>query len=467
MRVLPLVPPLLLIPMLGGCMMGPNFHGAPPPPASMSKTFVRADQAAMPVPPQLTPWWRTLNDPLLDQLITRALSSNPSIEVAEARVRQARSQMRGARAALAPVVGAGAGAGNIQAPGLVTGGEAKSSSLFLAGFDALWEIDLFGGARRNIEATRAQFGAAQADADDTRLTLTAEIARQYIALRASRQRLEIARYLLTNQQKIADLTAQLEGAGKVSRIEREQTDRGVEARRQTVAALEAEVNDHKDAIAVLAGEAPGALDTMLDGPGTVPLPPVEVEVGDPAAMLARRPDIRAAAQRLHAANAGIGVAEAARMPRVSLAGVVGLGGALKGDITSADNLWSVAGPTIQWNLADFGRGRAGVDQAVAGRDEAAAGYRATVLAALQDAEGSLNRFGEARKMFAMQARNGLSAVHSNDLVQQSWRVGRSSALVALAAENEQLAAEDLLVQARMALTTQFVALQKALAMGVN
>src|SRR3546814_16670241 len=99
MRVLPLVPPLLLIPMLGGCMMGPNFHGAPPPPASMSKTFVRADQAAMPVPPQLTPWWRTLNDPLLDQLITRALSSNPSIEVAEARVRQARSQMRGARAA--------------------------------------------------------------------------------------------------------------------------------------------------------------------------------------------------------------------------------------------------------------------------------------------------------------------------------------------------------------------------------
>src|SRR3546814_7531505 len=138
-----------------------------------------------------------------------------------------------------------------------------------------------------------------------------------------------------------------------------------------------------------------------------------------------------------------------------------------GDITSADNLWSVAGPTIQWNLADFGRGRAGVDQAVAGRDEAAAGYRATVLAALQDAEGSLNRFGEARKMFAMQARNGLSAVHSNDLVQQSWRVGRSSALVALAAENEQLAAEDLLVQARMALTTQFVALQKALAMGVN
>src|SRR3546814_1005591 len=126
--------------MLGGCMMGPNFHGAPPPPASMSKTFVRADQAALPVPPQLTPWWRALNDPLLDQLITRALSSNPSLEVAEARVRQARSRMRGARAALVPVVGAGARAGRNKAPGLVRGGCAKRLPPFLGGLAALGGI---------------------------------------------------------------------------------------------------------------------------------------------------------------------------------------------------------------------------------------------------------------------------------------------------------------------------------------
>ncbi|WP_051519961.1 TolC family protein [Sphingobium sp. Ant17] len=140
---------------------------------------------------------------------------------------------------------------------------------------------------------------------------------------------------------------------------------------------------------------------------------------------------------------------------------------MKGDIASADNLWSLAGPTIQWNLADFGRGRAGVLQAVAGRDEAAAAYRAAVLVALQDAESSLNRFGEARKAFAMQTRNSLLADHSAGLAQQSWRAGRSSALAALAAENDQLAAADLQIQARMALTTQFVALQKALAMGVS
>lgn len=467
MRALVFVPPLLLLPTLGGCMMGPNYKDAPPPPASMGNSFVRTDQVSMPATPQLTPWWRELNDPLLDQLIGRALSSNPAIDIAEARVRQARAQLRSSRAALAPVVGTGAGAGNIQASRLVTGGEAKSSSLFLAGFDALWEIDLFGGARRNIEATRAQFDAAQADAENTRLSLTAEIARQYLALRASRQRLDLARRLLANQQKIANLTAQLEGAGKLSRIERDQADRTVEVRRQAIAALEADRNDRKDAIAVLLGEAPGELDAMLDGTGPVPLPPAAVPVGDPTAMLARRPDIRAAEQHLHAANAGIGVAEAARMPKVSLAGVVGLGSAMKGDIASADNLWSLAGPTIQWNLADFGRGRAGVLQAVAGRDEAAAAYRAAVLVALQDAESSLNRFGEARKAFAMQTRNSLLADHSAGLAQQSWRAGRSSALAALAAENDQLAAADLEIQARMALTTQFVALQKGLAMGVS
>jgi outer membrane protein TolC len=182
-------------------------------------------------------------------------------------------------------------------------------------------------------------------------------------------------------------------------------------------------------------------------------------------MLARRPDIRAAEQRLRAANAGIGVAEAARMPRISLAGVIGVGGAMKGDVASMNNLFSLAGPTLQWNVADFGRGHAAVDQAKAGREEADAAYRQAVLVALQDAEASLNRYGEARKAFAIQGRNAQSARSSAGLVQQSWRAGRSSTLATLAAENDQLTAEDALIQAREALTVQYVALQKALAKG--
>jgi|UPI000836E33F NodT family efflux transporter outer membrane factor (OMF) lipoprotein len=464
MRVLTLVPPLLLLPMLGACVMGPDFR-QPPPPASMSKAFVRADQSAAAATPRLSPWWRDLNDPLLDQLITSALSASPTVEAVEARVRQARSQVRGAQAGLAPVLGTGAGAGDVRAPGLVTGGEARSSSVFVTGFDALWEIDLFGGRQRGIEAAQAQLGAAQADAEDARLSLTTEIARRYLMLRAGQQRLDLAKRMLFNQERITELTGQLEQAGKVSRIEREQADRGLEMRRQAIVALEADLADQKDAIAVLAGEAPGTLDAMLDPPAALPLPPAEVAVGDPTTMLARRPDIRAAQQRLRAANAGIGIAEAARMPRISLAGVIGLGGAMKDDVVNADNLFSLAGPTLQWNLADFGRGRASVDGAVARRDEAEAGYRAVVLAALQDAEGSLNRYGAARRTLASATRSALLAGGSSDLADQSWRAGRTAFFVALAAENDRLAAEVIEIQARADLTTCYVALQKALAAG--
>jgi NodT family efflux transporter outer membrane factor (OMF) lipoprotein len=467
MRTRPFVVSVLMMPTLSACVMGPDFDRAPLPPASMNKAFVRAEQLSATSVSSSASWWRGLNDPLLDQLIRRALSTSPSVKVAEARVRQARSQVRGSRAAAAPVVGTGAGAGNIRAPALITGGEAKSSSLFVTGFDALWEIDLFGGRRRSMEAAEAQFEASRAETDAARLSLSAEIARRYLDLRADQQRLNIASHAFANQQRIAGLTAQLEGAGKLSRIEREQADRDLEARRQAIIMLEAELNDNNDALAVLVGEAPGALDTLLGSGAPIPLPPADVAVGDPAAMIARRPDISAAEQRLRAANAEIGVAEAARMPRVSLNGVIGLGGAMKGNVASMDNLFSLAGPTLQWNIADFGRGHAAVDQAKSGRDEAEAGYRAVVLIALQDAEGSLNRYGEARRAFAIQGRNALSARSGTNLVQQSWQAGRSSALTALAAENEQLAAEDSLVQARAALTTQYVALQKALAAGVQ
>lgn len=467
MRASALFPSLLLLSLSGGCVMGPDFDRPPPPPTSMGEGFARAERAPAVVAPGIAQWWLEFDDATLDQLVARALNSSPSMEIAEARVRQVRSQVRGARAASAPVIGAGAGAGDIRAPALVTGSEGRSSSLFAAGFDALWEIDFFGGQRRGVEAARAQYGAAQADAEDVRLSLTAEVARRYLALRSSQCRLDLARRALANSQEIGRLTMQLEGAGKVSRIEREQSVRGIEAGKQAVAALEAELNDEKDALAVLAGEAPGALDAMLDPVGRIPLPPVEVSIGDPAAMLARRPDIRAAEQRLRAANAGIGVAQAARMPRIGLAGVIGLGGPMKGDMASADNLFSLAGPTLQWNVADFGRGAAGVDTARAGRDEADAAYRAAVLAALQDAEASLNRYGEARKGFATAARSALSARVSADLADQSWRAGRLSALIALAARNEQLAAENVRLQAQAALADQFVALQKSLAMGAS
>jgi NodT family efflux transporter outer membrane factor (OMF) lipoprotein len=431
----------------------------------MGPHFARGEAVEAAPAPRLGPWWRDLHDPLLDQLIARALASNPSLDAAEARVRQARASEAAARADFAPVVGTGGGAGHVRVPAALAGGDGKASSAYIAGFDTLWEIDLFGGRQRGLEAARADLGAAKAGTEDARLSLSAEVARRYVDLCATRQRLALARRSLASQQRAVELTQQLESAGKVSRSDREEADRSLEAARLEVASLEAENDTDENALAVLAGEAPGALDAMLETAGDAPLPPDTVAVGDPATLLARRPDIRAAEERLRAANAQIGVAQAARMPKVSLAGVIGLAGAAHGDVASMDNLFSLVGPALQWNAADFGRGRAAVDRAAAGHEEASAAYRAAVLAALQDAEDALADYGEARRALAIQARATRSARDSAGLADAAYRAGRSSALVALAAEREQLATEDALLGRKAALTIGYVRLQKALALG--
>lgn len=471
MRIRPCLRPLLLTPLLApllsACAVGPNY--APPAlPGGVAATFVRADARpnALDVSaPRLAPWWRDLDDALLSDLIDEALASSPTIDLARARITQARAQVRGAQAAFAPVASAGASVGDLRMPAMVTGGPAQSSSVFVAGFDALWELDLFGGQRRGLEGARAQLTASDADADYARLSLTAEVARQYLALRATQERLAIARRGLVAQEKITALTLQLESAGKASRLDREASERALDGRRSLVAALEASRDEIGDGLAVLVGKPPGALDERLAPRRAIPLPPAEVSIGDPTSMIARRPDIRAAEQRLHAATAGIGGAQAARLPRIGLAGVIGLGGAAKGDWTASDNLFSLAAPTLQWNLADFGRGKAGVDQAKAGRDAADAVYRASVLAALQDAEGALSRYGQARTELALSSRSAQSARNSADLANAAWRAGRTSALAALSADLEQQAAEDALARSQASLTTNYVGLQKALAAG--
>lgn len=459
LRVLCVFP---LLSALGGCVMGPDLR-QPAPPASMGSAFVRADTAGPALSPSLAPWWRDIRDPVLDELEDRALRSSPSIEIATARVRQARAQARGARAAAAPLIGSGAAVGNGRRPQAFMGPD--SQSVFLAGADALWEIDLFGERQRANEAAQAQLSAAQFGVADARLSLSAEVARRYVGFRAAQQRLELTRRSLADQERILELALQLERAGKISRIERGQAEQELEAARLAVASLEAERDAHADALAVLIGEAPGALDARLAPKGPLPLPPATITVGDPAAMLARRPDIRAAEQRLRAANARIGVAEAARMPRVTLVGVIGLGGATDGAVTSEDNLFSFAGPTLRWNLADFGRGRSAVDEAKAGRDEAEATYRAALLAALEDAEGALTRHGEARSALAMQTRAARSARTNAGLAGQAHQAGRTSAVQALAANRRALAADDAQAQAQARLTLSYITLQKALAMG--
>ncbi|HWK35524.1 efflux transporter outer membrane subunit [Sphingomonas sp.] len=461
---------LPLVALAAACTVGPNYAGPPQatsagaPPAG----FVRAGDVARPDAPVAARWWTTLGDPTLDALEERALAGNPGVAVAAARVKQARGALRLERANQLPSVSASGLYAHAEIPGIDLGGsgsEISALNLYNVGFDASWEVDLFGGQRRTTEAARANLSAAEADAADTRVQLSAEVANAYVSLRDRQQRLALTRQAAELQERMLGLTRQREAAGTASALDVERLQGQVQTTRSQLVPLAAEIEAYLNALAVLVGEQPGAVDALLATPGAIPLPPASVAVGDPAALLQRRPDIRAAERRLAAQTARIGVAEAARFPRLSFMGIIGIGGTKPSALTDLGNISAIALPQLSWSFLDFGRNAARVGQAEGARDEAEAQYRRTVLAALQDAEDSLSRFGHRRESLAALARIKTSADRAATLMQQRQRAGTATLIDALDAERQRVLAEQNLTAATAGLTTDYIAIQKALGLG--
>ncbi|APX67694.1 efflux transporter outer membrane subunit [Sphingomonas sp. gentR] len=482
---------LSLIPLLllGACTVGPNYAGPPKaigsaatPPAG----FARADNTLATTAPAVADWWTTLNDPMLNWLEERALASNPNVAVAQARLKQARSSLRLERANQAPNANASAtylhanlpelnlgGGGGEQggANGGASGGSASGSGggtnvdFFNLGFDASWEIDLFGGRRRTVEAARASAEAAEASVADAQVSLSADVAQAYVGLRDAQQRLILAREASKMQRDTLNLTLQRFNNGTASQLEVERLRNQVESTDAQILPLSSSVETYLNALAILIGEAPGTLDQRLAQAAPVPLPPAQVAVGDPTALLQRRPDIRAAERNLAAQTARIGVAEAAKFPRLNLMGIIGIGGTSLDSLTDLDNLVTLGAPMLQWNVLNFGRANARVGQAEGARDEAEARYRGAVLSALRDAEDSLSRFRARRNTVATLARAKASADRSAVLMQQRYRAGAATLIDTLDAERQRVAAQQSLSQAVAGLTNDYVALQKALGLG--
>ena len=467
-------PSLLLIPALtlGACTVGPNYAGPPRTLADSAAPagFKRGGPLASPAAPGVAAWWTQLNDPLLTQLETQALAANPNIAVATARLRQARASLRLERANQAPSANASAVYLHARIPGFDFGGTssgdtgASAVDVYNLGFDASWEVDLFGGRRRSVEAARAQAEAAEANVADAQVSLTADVAQAYVNLRDVQRRIALARDAARMQQQMLTLTQQRFGQGAASDLDVERLRGQVESTNGQIVPLQAELESYLNALAVLTGQEPGALDARLSPIGAVPLPPAAVAVGDPAALLQRRPDIRAAERQLAQRTAQVGVADAARFPRLNILGLIGLGGTKLSDI-SPDKLVGLAAPMLQWNFLDFGRNRARINQAEGQRDEAEAQYRGTVLGALKDAEDALSRFGHRRETVASLLRSKASADRAADLMQQRFRAGTATLIDTLDAERQRVAAEQNLSAGTAGLTGDFIALQKALGLG--
>jgi multidrug efflux system outer membrane protein len=487
----PLTPPLLLCALLAGALagcttVGKNYAGPPAAPQGLAQgaAFARAGDAAAPGQ-TVSNWWSALNDPELDSLEARALRANPSLDLARARLRQARAALREESANNLPNGSANATAAHIRLPKnspLSGGGSSQSAggaggsesgagggsqlpsslNLYNVGFDATWEIDLFGGTRRAVEAARASAEAVQAGIADAQVSLAAEVALAYTNLRSAQQRLALADGAIERQRRMVELTAARAERGTASQLDLTRMQAQLESTRADREPLQSQVDIYRDKLATLVGLAPGALDGELEprsnAAQAVPLPPNQVAIGDPAAMLQRRPDIRAAERQLAASNARIGQAEAAKFPRLTLLGVIGIGGTRPSDLTHLDNFSAIGAPQLSWNFLDFGRNAARVD-------EADAQYRQAVLGALRDAEDSLARFRQGRVTVATAARAKALADKATTLMGARQQAGTATLIDVLDTERQQISAEQNLAQAQAALTGGFIGLQKALGLG--
>jgi NodT family efflux transporter outer membrane factor (OMF) lipoprotein len=481
--------------LLAGCTVGPDYRGAPDVAngALHAGSFVRAPANVVTPGPSPSRWWESLNDPQLNALIDAALKNNPDLHAAQARLRQSRAQLQQQRAAETPTVSADAAALRMRSPDLsgLEGSSSQQSSgstqtsaqnstqssstssgrgplqFYTAGFDASWEIDIFGGTRRAIEAASAQAEAVNADLADTQVSLAAEVAQAYIDLRSEQQRLALANQSAALEQQTLDLIRQQRVRGVVPDADVERQTTQVENTKATLIPLDEQITESLDQLAVLTGQAPGALDQQLSSPVPLPTLPASVSVSDPAALLKQRPDIRAAERRIAASNAQIGQHEADLFPKVTMLGYIGSTAADPGHLMHKSAFTWLGAPYLQWDVLDFGRTRSQIHQAQAGREEAEANYQQTVLAALQDANNALSRYGHQRESVARLQTIEASADRSSNLMHQRYAAGASSLIDLLDTERSQFNAQQNLVQGNADLIKDFVSLQKSLGLGWN
>lgn len=446
---------------VAGCTLGPDYHGPDSvAPKALEKGFARAPADLSNLKPQANAWWRTLNDAQLDALVDMALHDSPTLQVTRARLRQARAGVALQRGQSLPR--AGASAAYLQAG---SAGNGADTHLTLGAFDASWEFDLFGANRRAVESAQAQAQAAQHDLADAQVQLSAEVAHDYLGLREQQQRAALARQSQALEEQTLVLTEQRLAGGTASQLDLERVRTQVQTTRSAIIALDGAVLESLDQLALLCGLAPATLDSRLSTPQPLPEMPANLAIGDPAQLLRQRPDIRAAERELAGYTANIGQQRAGAFPKVSLFGSLSMVATDSGSLLHKDNLAWLGVPYLQWDVLDFGRNEARVDQAEARRDEAQAHYAAIVLAALRDANVALSRFGTDRQNVVAQAQVEASASRAATLTRQRYRAGTSTALGWLDAERTHYSAQQDLIERQAQWLKDYVALHKSLGLG--
>lgn len=454
--------PLALPLALGACAVGPDYAG--PPKMAHGKAFVRGAVDAQDAP-VLARWWEVLGDAQLNELITEALAHSPSVEDAQAKVREAAAVLRQKKASDLPSVAPTFIAGKAELPAFSAGGSRSSLEIYNLGATASWEPDFWGINKRTNENARANEDRAKAQLADAQVSLSAQVAQAYVNLRDAQNRAVMVAQVVTLREQALNLVRQRHGAGVATLADVARYEGDMRSAMAQAAPIRAQVEVAMNQLAVLTGKAPGELDAALAQVKPLPVLPAKVAVGDPADLLARRPDVRAAERLLAAQTAQVGVARAKLRPRLSFTGILGMGSS---SITSiVDPATAAYGilPQIKWSGLDWGKGQASVAQAKAQRDSAQAQYRRAVLTALEDAESSLSRFGAAReRLMQLEAGEG-TAQSSARLGAQRVSAGTSSKLEQTEREAQVLQAAITSAQGRAEVVVDYIAIAKALGLG--
>lgn len=417
---------------LAACAVGPDY-ATPARPQAAAGPFLSTSAAVTPEPVQ-GDWWKLYDDPVLDRLVADALAANTDVRVATARIARARAALRGAGADRLPQAQVSAGGNYGRLPeGQRPPGAAREDWQIDAGLDVSYEVDLFGRVSRNVEAARADVAAAEADADAVRVIVAADTARAYADAVSAAERLTVAERIVRLLDQSIDLTERRRGVGLATRLDTARIAALRNQRQAEVPALAAERDAALFALATLTGRTPAELPAearirtatlRLDRP---------IPVGDGAALLARRPDIRVAERRLAAATARIGVATADLYPRITLGGSVGSTGNDVGDLFGAGPLRWLLGGLISWAINPE-PARARVQAAEADTQAALASFDGTVLRALQETETALSAYAHAlERRTALQAALNEAQV-AVDIARARQREGDIDSLQLLDAE---------------------------------
>lgn len=470
------VVPMIVLVSLSGCMVGPNFQRPHP---DVPAEWVGPSPAPGAVPLELvdlSSWWTSFEDPALTALIKRAVESNLDLRQAQARIRQARAARGIALSGFGPSLNVPGSYRRSRSPGGETGrtsglpgadtqSRGPLTSSYQVGFDAAWELDIFGGIRREVEAAEADIEFAVEGHRSVLVTLLAEVARNYVDLRSFQQRIILAERNLEAQKHTARLTRQRFEGGFVSGLDVANADAQVATTASRIPLLESSLQQTMYRISVLLGLEPGSLMQELTPALEIPVSSPAVPLGVPSDLLRRRPDIRQAEADIHGATARIGVATSDLFPRFNILGSAGYQSPRVGALfDSVSGFWSI-GPSITWRIFDSGRIRSNIELQRALEEQTLISYRQTVLTALEEVENALIASAKEEEH-----RNGLvQAVAANrravTLATMIYTEGQTDFLNVLQAQRSLYDTEDALAQSTRTVSVNLIALYKALGGG--